>query len=392
MLDGISPSIQVALTRDVLSAWQTIATGTVDNTAKRRQKYWKDWCNYTKLWGYSPFLTHNNSLECSIVITAFAARVRTGYFGNGKAIKVGSVTEAIGAISTSCQLAGQPSPVHKTHETYVLPVARLVEGMRRADPPAVPQLAIPVAVPKHMLATGQTLNNPLDLAIGDLAIIAFFFLLRIGEYTRPTVDIRTNKPKINAKRTVQFRISDIGFFKNSKILPRRSPLKLLLTADEVTLKITNQKNGAMGQVIHHKATNDPTDCPVQAVARRVHHILENNGNSHSCICDYFTPTVGWRHVRPTELQIALQRAVLALDLKSNGIDVSLISLHSFRAGGAMALKLAGYSDTTIMKFGRWKSLTFLQYIHNQIAHISTGVSKSMSTKLDYTNIAAIEAW
>jgi hypothetical protein len=329
MLDGISPTVQVALTCDVLSAWQAITNGTVDNTAKRRQKYWKDWCQYCRLWGYTPFLTNKTSLECSIVTTAFAARVRTGYFGNGKTIKVGSVTEALGAISTSCQLAGQPSPVHKAHETYLLPVARLVEGMRRIDPPAVPQLAIPVSVPIHMLATAQQSTKPLDHAVGDLAIIAFFFLLRIGEYTRPALDLRTNKPRKNAKRTVEFRIGEIGFWKNGKILPRNSPLHTLLTADEVTLKITNQKNGTMGQVIHHKSTNNPYDCPVQAVARRVHHILSNNGTSASCICDYFTPTVGWRHVRPSDLRTALNTAVLEMDLKNNGIDISLISLHSF---------------------------------------------------------------
>jgi hypothetical protein len=243
-----------------------------------------------------------------------------------------------------------------------------------------------------MLARAQQSTIPLDHAVGDLAIIAFFFLLRIGEYTRPALDLRTNKPRTNAKRTVEFRIGDIGFWKAGQILPRKSSLQTLLTADEVTLKITNQKNGTMGQVIHHKSTNNPVDCPVQAVARRVHHILSHNGTSESCLCDYFTSTVGWRHVRPADLRTALNTAVLELDLKNNGIDVSLISLHSFRAGGAMALKLSGASDTTIMKFGRWKSLTFLQYIHNQIAHISAGVSKAMSTKITYTNIAAIEAW
>jgi hypothetical protein len=95
----------------------------VDKTAKRRQKYWEDWRQYCRLWGYSPFLATNNPLECSIIATVFAARARTGYFGNGKTIKVGSVTEALGAISTSCQLAGQPSPVYKAHEIYLLPVA-----------------------------------------------------------------------------------------------------------------------------------------------------------------------------------------------------------------------------------------------------------------------------
>jgi hypothetical protein len=121
----------------------------------------------------------------------------------------------------------------------------------------------------------------------------------------------------------------------------------------------------MGQVIHQQATGDARDCPVQAVARRVHHILSNGGSSNNCICDYRAADTEWQDVQPAQLRAALHQAVNLLDLKSNGIDTSLISLHSFRAGGAMALKLNGHSDTTIMKFGRWKSLTFLQYIHNQ---------------------------
>jgi hypothetical protein len=156
-------------------------------------------------------------------------------------------------------------------------VARLVEGMRRLDAPAVPQLAIPVSVVKQILATAKLVDTPLALAVGDLSIIAFFFLLRIGEYTRAPINPRTKKPKTNAKRTVQFHIGDIGFFKKGKILPRKSKLSILLTADEVTLKITNQKNGTMGQVIHQQATGNVRDCPVQAVARRVHHILSNGG-------------------------------------------------------------------------------------------------------------------
>ena len=39
----------------------------------------------------------------------------------------------------------------------------------------------------------------------------------------------------------------------------------------------------------------------------------------------------------------------------------------------MALKLTGADDTTIIKLGRWSGLTFLQYIHNQIAHLSANL-------------------
>jgi hypothetical protein len=46
---------------------------------------------------------------------------------------------------------------------------------------------------------------------------------------------------MNAKRTVQFHIGDKGFFKSGKILSRKSDLDTLLTADKVTLKITNKK-------------------------------------------------------------------------------------------------------------------------------------------------------
>jgi len=56
----------------------------------------------------------------------------------------------------------------------------------------------------------------------------------------------------------------------------------------------------------------------------------------------------------------------------------------------MALKLTGESDTTILKLGHWRSLTFLEYVHSQIAHLSINLSKKMSTHLEFNNIAAIE--
>ena len=61
-----------------------------------------------------------------------------------------------------------------------------------------------------------------------------------------------------------------------------------------------------------------------------------------------------------------------------------------RDGGVMSLKLSGKSDTLIMKFGRWYSLNILQYIHEQIAHLSKGVSTDMSNHIPFHNIGEIE--
>ena len=86
----------------------------------------------------------------------------------------------------------------------------------------------------------------------------------------------------------------------------------------------------------------------------------------------------------------IRSAVATLNLDATGINPDLVGVHSLRAGGAMALKLQGEQDTTIMKMGRWTSLTFLQYIHNQIAHLNKDISTKMSKHLHFQNISAIE--
>ena len=257
----------------------------------------------------------------------------------------------------------------------------MVEGFRRLDPPSVPQLAVPIRVPKQCLKAARTTH---DKMVAHLTTAAFFYLLRIGEYTFP----RTKAAQKQRKRTVNFRVKDVGFWKNGKILPRNSSLATLQTADSATLKITNQKNGRMGQTIHQEATND-TACPVHSLAWIVHHILSNNGGDANYICDFYTGTT-WSHITDQDIKQAIRTAAKTLNLRDQGIDPDLLGTHSLRAGGAMALKLQGFADTIIMKLGRWTSLTFLQYIHNQIAHLSAGVSKKMSEDIAFLNIAAIE--
>ena len=263
----------------------------------------------------------------------------------------------------------------------------MVEGLRREDPPAVPQLAVPVTVAHHAFAEGLFFAESEKLkASGCLASIAFYFLLRVGEYTKPRFVTRNNK-KVRATRTIQFSVGNIGFFKDGKILPKTSPLEVLLTADAATLKISNQKNGRMGDTIHQKATGKD-GCPIQALAYRIHHILSNGGTSNNLLCDYYEEG-SWHSIESKDMVAIVRHSVKCLNLHKNGIDPDLVGSHSLRAGGAMALKLHKHSDTTIKKMGRWSSLTFLQYIHSQIAHLSEDISADMSMPLPFLNIASI---
>jgi hypothetical protein len=372
-----------------MSAWRAINNGVVDAATKTRQKYWTHWSNYTQSFGQDPLLEGLNDMHKLVILTAFAARVRTGHYGRGEQVRVPTITTALSAVAKTIQLAGKPSPIHEAEGIYKVPVARLVEGYRREDPPSVPQLAIPIDVPRAMQEQGYAANCQKSQAVGDLGVIAFFYLLRVGEYTKPRYTTVQGIKK-RATRTVQFRVCDVGFFKNGCILPRGSPLSTLLQATSCTLKITNQKNGRMGQTVHHNATKQES-CPVKALACRIHHILANNGTSNNIICDVWEiDTQCWYQVTNKDMTQGIRNAVHQINLHNKGIDADLVGPHSLRAGGAMALKLNEASDTTIMKMGRWSGLTFLQYIHNQIAHISTGLSDQMNTKLEFHNIAAIE--
>ena len=150
-------------------------------------------------------------------------------------------------------------------------------------------------------------------------------------------------------------------------MSNKLPLAFLLTSDAVTLKITDPKNGRMGEIIHQEATNTP-ECPVQTLGYRVHHILSHKGSGDNLLFDYSDNGV-WYSITSNDIIQLVRAATKQLMLEKQVVYHEMVIAHSLRAGGAMALKLHGYNDTTIMKMGRWISPTFLHYIHNQIAHL-----------------------
>ena len=146
----------------------------------------------------------------------------------------------------------------------------------------------------------------------------------------------------------------------------------------------------MGETISHETVKNTTHGPVTAVARRVFHILNNGGTKDNLLSDVITDEGKWESITSKHMLTAVRNSVRALKLHENGIDADMVGVHSLRAGGAMALKLQGVADTIIQKQGRWTSMTFLQYIHNQIAHLTKDLSTKMSTNLKFVNIASIE--
>ena len=97
--------------------------------------------------------------------------------------------------------------------------------MRRLDPPPVPQLAVPIAVviQAYTAAYCTTTTNRIR-AIADLIIIAFYFLLRVGEYTRPR-QVRVNGKLQRATRTQQFQVKNVGFLQGWQGITTHGPTR-----------------------------------------------------------------------------------------------------------------------------------------------------------------------
>ena len=260
----------------------------------------------------------------------------------------------------------------------------MLRGYRRDDPKSSPQLAVPVSITEHILTTYRMYMSehhpcPHNEAKADLINVALYYLLRVGEYTKPRSGTTNTKP---------FAVQDITFrTMDGHLIPNSSPLQVLYMAHEATVRMPNQKNGVKGQCIHQECTGTENS-PVKSLARRVYNILANGGNETMGIYTYMDPFhVAPQHVTADQINRTLKAAAGEIGLYNLGYTAADVSSHSLRAGGAMAMHLNGISPLTIKKMGRWKSDTFLMYIHEQISAFATGVSLKMSNAIPFRQIA-----
>ena len=188
--------------RDSNAAWTAIAAATVDDEAQ--EKGFADWTSYARACNVDPWLRGYSKHSQQEYLLAFAARVRTGIFGRAVQVGYQSVEKALRHVAQTLVLAGYDDP-RKTlgSEHLDLPFQRLLRSYRHDDPVPKPQLALPVNTVEAAGIQYQAPNDARTRAAADLVITAFFFLLRVGEYTMPQRNVRT--------RTVQFRVQDVTF-------------------------------------------------------------------------------------------------------------------------------------------------------------------------------------
>ncbi len=131
-----------------------------------------------------------------------------------------------------------PRRASPAQQSLDLPISCLIKHLRDNDPPAQPNLALLIST-ITAIATNYRWTHHLD-AVADLVTIAFFYLLRVGEYTSP------KSPR--KKQTIPLRKCDVRLWRRGMILQHSATRATLLSADSATICIANTKNGTKGAV------------------------------------------------------------------------------------------------------------------------------------------------
>ena len=303
---------------------------------------------------------------------AFAVALRQGRFHNGRQVSGSQIESTLRSCAQCMVSRGLKDPRRSTPGNHNLDyaISSFLRQCKKKDPPAKPQQALPSSTIKWLVS--RFAKGPLKrirVAV-HLIVVAFFFLLRVGEYT----------PSAKPRQTIPLRKKDIKLWRNHKVLPSDSPLEVLFTTDAVTINLANQKNGKKNDTLHHSSSKCPGFNPVESMAYLIH---ELHGLPATTPIGTYKTGHTTEQVTPDTIRTLIQIGAAGDNLPSRGYSFDRIGSHSLRSGGAVHLKLCGYADLTIKKLGRWSSDTYLRYIQSQIGELTMGIAADMSKTLRY---------
>ena len=337
--------------------------------------YWEIWCRFRQQLGLEPYFTPEDDPVPWLQI--FAQRVRDGRLAaRGHPVRSGTVADALLFVAQAHTMLGAPDPRKLAVGDTISPrLARQLRGYSKADPPPSRVKPIPLPILHRAHAIALAAGDAESLAATDMMWLAFFFLLRPGEYTHP------------AENSHPFRIQDVRLWIGDRQLAVSTATAAeLLAADFVGLEFTTQKNGTRGEVIGHGSSFHPTACPVAVVVRRLLYLRSINAPPDTFLCAYHNGTT-LKLLNTSAITQLLRQACQSLH-DAFGFTAADISAKSLRSSGAMALLNERIDRDIIQLIGRWKSDAMLRYLHIQAHTLMRGYAKVMLHGGNYALIPA----
>jgi hypothetical protein len=305
------------------------------------------------------------------ILLVFAYRYRSGDISkSGLPVRADTVSDALLHVAQTFTGLGLPDPRANCFGATDTRLQKLYTAWRNADPAPKRCKPIPIQILRHAQAIASAANTPHCLAIIDLAWLAYFFLLRPGEYCC-------------SSDSLPLRLNSIQLLHDTTEIPHLiCPLGELDRANYVKLTFDNQKNRIRGEIVAHGRSGDPIACPVATVIRRVTHLRQHGANHQTPLYQYVA-VVRWNSIRSDAITATLRRSALCLG-NALGIKPADINARALRSGGAMALLCAKVDPHLIQMVGRWRSDAMFRYLHLQATPLIGDLSHRMLTGGTFT--------
>ena len=368
---------------DLLHATRTAQATVLPSVRRKRGGYSAVWDEYCDHFGHDRLLRGVPRVHAIHCLVIFAQRIRRGtYAHNGRPVVSKTVEEAMRGVAQGFTDMDEEDPRRVPGTKDLEPkLARIYARYRKEDP--APTRVWPVTLLVLRSLRGA-LRNRKDYTVAavscivDLAIIAFWFLCRPGEYCKSTTPDKDDG--------VAFNLRDVVF--HDKDRHPVDPLTCSLNDAEgkityVTLCFSEQKNAVKGETIGHGKSGDSVFCPVLALLRRVKHLHKYNAPPDTPLYTYYT-TARNKHKLTSANMTAALRLAAAKTVRVTGIDPSRIEARSLRSGGATAMLCANIDITTIQLIGRWRSDSMLLYLRTQAMELTQPFAKRMLAHGSYT--------
>jgi hypothetical protein len=234
----MDPDAAFLFRRDYGLAQVDVASGVVSSRSAAATHHWTTWCDYCTSLGLDPTLQeHENPVP---FLQVFMYRYRTGGIApSGRQVRSRTVEDAVRSVGQTFASVGATDPRLNKVGKIDFRLQRQLSCYSKQDPPPNRVKPIPVPILMHILATTLAVGSVFGVAVADMIAIAFFFLLRPGEYTGT-----------NSTESAPFRLCDTQLFHGPVRLDLSTASDAaLLGATFATLTFTTQKNGIRGEVV-----------------------------------------------------------------------------------------------------------------------------------------------
>lgn len=361
-MDHLSPSHRDVLLRDIGSIQTAMFSSVTTGRSTMASTYASLWSTFCEQHHLDPYLS--SSPDPIPWLQVFACQVRDGRFSaSGNSVRSSTVADALHFVSQTFTLLGKTDPRLAPNSSHLdFRLARQLRGYAKSDPPPIRVKPIPLSILHRASLIATTAGDPTSLASADMMWLAFFFLLRPGEYSASTSDSHP------------FRQSNVQLWSGSTpVDPFAASPTTLLACTFVALTFETQKNGIRAEQIGHGRSLHPVACPVLCVVRRILYLRSTLATPSTFLCSVGPSLAPLPSIHITTL---LRSACLSTH-NFSGFHPSSITARSLRASGATALLNRAVDPNTIQLLGRWRSDSMLRYLHVQAHSVMQHFSSIM---------------